>query len=334
MDEIETQVGETKNKPIMVSVCVVTYNHGRYIGECLDHILGQKRDFEIEVLIHDDASTDNAQEVIRGYQERYPDIIKSILRAENQYSKGITNISGAFNFPRAVGKYVALTDGDDYWCDPEKLKKQVSYMEAHPECVFTFHSAKVISEDGALVNGELMRPYKQSCVVKPEELVDKAVGSPFASFLLRREIVEKLPDYYVDCPVGDRPLELMAAAAGDSYYFDEPMSVYRFAIGGSWTESQMTGDYIRKQEKFAEDFWKMYRRFDEATGGRFHEAAMRAGERNEFLTKVNVRDFKEIFKPENKAFFSELNFRDRFFIGFEYRMPKLYKWLRNRKNGR
>ncbi len=334
MSKVETEVKSENDMPVMVSVCVVTYNHGKYIGTCLDHILGQNRDFRIEVLIHDDASTDNAQEVIRSYQERYPDIIKPILRTENQYSKGITNISGAFNFPRAKGKYVALTDGDDYWCDPDKLKKQVEYMEANPGCVFTFHSAKVVTEDGSLVNGELMRPYKQSRVVKPEELVDKTVGSPFASFLLRREIVEKLPDYYVDCPVGDRPLELMAAAAGDSYYFDEPMSVYRFSIGGSWTQSQMTGDYVKKQKKFALDLFRMYRSFDEETGGRFHDAAMRAARRNEFLTNVNVRDFKEIYKAENKEFYSELNFRDRFFIGFEYRMPGLYTWLRNRKNGR
>ena len=60
---------------IMVSVCVVTYNHGKYIGTCLDHILRQRRKFRIEILIHDDASTDGAQEVIRAYQKRYPDII-------------------------------------------------------------------------------------------------------------------------------------------------------------------------------------------------------------------------------------------------------------------
>lgn len=78
---------------IMVSVCVVTYNHGKYIGTCLDHILRQRRKFRIEILIHDDASTDGAQDVIRAYQKRYPDIIKPILRVENQYSQGITNIS-------------------------------------------------------------------------------------------------------------------------------------------------------------------------------------------------------------------------------------------------
>lgn len=316
---------------IMVSVCVVTYNHGKYIGTCLDHILNQVRDFKIEILIHDDASTDNAQEIIREYEKKYPEMIKAILRKENQYSKGITNISGAFNFPRAKGKYVALTDGDDYWCDPEKLKKQVAYMDAHPECGFTFHSAKVVTEDGSLVNGQLMRPYKHSCVVKPEELVDKAVGAPFASFLLRREIVENLPDYYVDCPVGDRPLELMAAAFGDSFYFDEPMSVYRFSIAGSWTESQMTGDYVKKQKKFAEEMWRMYKSFDEATGGRFHDEAMKAAKRNEFLTHINLRDFNEIYSSENKEFYRELNLRDRFFIGFEYHMPGLYNWLRKKK---
>lgn len=318
---------------ILVSVCVVTYNHGKYIGTCLDHILRQRRKFRIEILIHDDASTDGAQEVIRAYQKRYPDIIKPILRVENQYSQGITNISGAFNFPRAVGKYVALTDGDDYWCDDYKLQRQVEYMEAHPECGFTFHSAKVVNEDGALVNGELMRPYHESRVVKPAELVDKAIGSPFASFLLRREIVEKLPDYYVDCPVGDRPLELMAADFGDSYYFDEPMSVYRFGIRGSWTENQMNGDYVEKQQKYAADMWKMYHRFDAETGGRFHEACEHAGRRVEFLTAVNTRNFDLIYRPENADFLQELSRHDRFFIDFEHRFPKLYHGLRRLKSG-
>lgn len=316
------------NAPVMVSVCVVTYNHGRFIGECLDHILKQKRDFKIEILIHDDASTDNAQEVIKAYQKRYPDIVKPILRVENQYQKGITNISGAFNFPRAVGRYIALTDGDDYWCDPYKLKRQVEYMEKHPECMFSFHAAKVVTEDGSFVNGALMRPYRESRVVSPVELVDKAVGTPFASFLLRREVVEILPDYYVDCPVGDRPLELMAAAKGSAYYIDEPLSVYRFGIRGSWTENQMSGDYVKKQQKFSEDLWRMYRRFDEETGGRFHEAAMNAARRNEFLTNVNIRNFKEIYKPENRKFREELSLHDRFFIGFEHCLPHVYRGLR------
>lgn len=317
----------------MVSVCIVTYNHAKYIGECLEHILSQKRDFRIEILIHDDASTDGAQEVILKWQKRYPDIIKPILRTENQYSRGITNITGAFNIPRAVGKYVAVMDGDDYWCDAHKLEKQVRYMEQHPECVFTFHAAKVEAEHGALVNASLMRPYIGSRVVTPQELVDKAVGTPFASFMLRRDILMPLPEYYFDCPVGDRPLELIAAAHGDAYYFDEPMSVYRFGIGGSWTESQMTGDYRRKQELYAERMRKTYEAFDVSTNGRFHVEAVRAADRVKFLTEVNTRNFTEIYKDKNKAFRAELSLHDRFFIGMEYRMPWLYHMLRSIRNG-
>ncbi len=313
-----------------VSVCVVTYNHAKYIGTCLDHILSQKGGIRFEILIHDDASTDGAQEIIRSYQKRYPDIIRPILRTENQYSRGITNISGAFNFPRAAGKYVAVMDGDDYWCDDYKLKKQVSYMDAHPECMFTFHAARVVNEDGAFVNAALMRPYTSSRVLAGAELVDKSTGAPFASFLLRRSVVEKLPDYYTECPVGDRPLELMAAAAGSAYYFDEPMSVYRFSIRGSWTSSQMSGDVIRKQREFADRMEKTYQDFDRETGGRFHAEAERAARRLRFLTEVNLRSFREIYKKENRCFLKELNRRDRFFLRFEAVFPGLYRALQKR----
>lgn len=319
------------NEGILVSVCVVTYNHGRYLKTCLDSILSQERDFRIEILIHDDASSDDAQQIIRSYQERYPEMIRPILRVENQYSRGIRNISGAYNFPRARGKYIALLDGDDYWCDREKLKKQTLYMESHPACGFTFHSARVVTEDGRLVNGALMRPYRKSRVISPSQLVDKAVGSPFGSFLIRREIVAELPDYYVQCPVGDRPLELMCAAFGESYYFDEPMSVYRFSVRGSWTENQMSGDLEAKQRLFAAEMKETYRSFDLETNGRFHREAERAAARNTFLTRVNVRDFPSIFSRENRGFYKELSIRDRFFIQFQYRLPGLYQWLREKR---
>lgn len=76
-----------------VSICCITYNHAPYIRSALDGFLMQKTDFTYEILIHDDASTDGTADIIREYTARYPDIIKPILREENQYSKGISNIS-------------------------------------------------------------------------------------------------------------------------------------------------------------------------------------------------------------------------------------------------
>ena len=125
---------------ITVSICCVTYNHGEYIKQALDSFLAQKTRFNIEILIHDDASTDNTPQIIEKIEKKYPTIIKPIYQKENQFSKGIP-ISMTFNFPRARGKYIALCEGDDYWTDPYKLQKQVDFLEANPEYVLTADNA-------------------------------------------------------------------------------------------------------------------------------------------------------------------------------------------------
>lgn len=123
----------------LVSVCTLTYNHMPYIRQCIEGVLMQRTTFPIELIVHDDASTDGTAGIIREYQERYPDIIISILQKENQYSKHIP-ISATYVWPKIRGKYVAICEGDDYWTDPLKLQKQVDYLEAHPDCglVYTF----------------------------------------------------------------------------------------------------------------------------------------------------------------------------------------------------
>ena len=314
---------------VMVSICVVTYQHAKYIRQALDSFLAQKCDFDFEILIHDDASTDGAADIIAEYEQRYPDKIRAILQKENQYSQGITNISGAFNFPRARGKYIALCDGDDYWCDENKLAIQVAYMEKHLDCMLCVHSAKVVNDNGDFIDRNLMRPYQKNTVLSPKQVLDKKGAFAFGSMLLRKEVVEDLPRYYVDCPVGDRPLELMAIERGNVYYIDRPMSAYRFNGAGSWTSSMKSGDYQRKQEVYARQMSKMYKEFDQKTNCRFHREAVLAAHRLFFLTRVNLRDFTSIYQPKHRRFYRELPRRERFFIAFEYRLPTLYRLMQN-----
>lgn len=118
------------SQEILVSVCCAAYNHSAYIRQCLDGFIMQKTNFRFEVLIHDDASTDGTQDIIREYEMKYPDIIKPIYQEENQYCKG-GKISLRFNIPRAKGKYIAFCEGDDYWIDPLKLQKQVDFLESN-----------------------------------------------------------------------------------------------------------------------------------------------------------------------------------------------------------
>ena len=108
--------GENVKDAIMVSIVCNAYNQEKYISEAIESFLMQKTNFEFEVLIHDDASTDHTPDIIRSYERKYPDIIFPIYQTKNQYSQGI-HITPKYQIPRARGKYIALCEGDDYWTD-------------------------------------------------------------------------------------------------------------------------------------------------------------------------------------------------------------------------
>lgn len=322
------KMAQTVEHEVMVSICCITFNQESYIRDALDGFVSQKTDFKYEVLIHDDASTDKTADIIREYQEKYPEMIKPILQTENQYSKGLTNVSGTWNFPRAKGKYIAMCEGDDYWTDENKLKRQVDYMEAHPDCSMVFHSAKV-EVQGTAVTESMMRPYKKSRVVTPEEIIDKTSGYPTASLLFRTEMVKNLPDFYNHAPIADIPLQLLAANMGYAYYMDEPMCVYRLGGAASWTTLMKQGNYEKKQQDYAKAMKVMYKGFDEFSGKRFHETVARAWKRLYFLTQVNTKHYDVVLDKKNRNFYRELNIRTRFFIRFEAMAPRLYNWLQN-----
>ena len=124
----------------LVSICCLTYNHAPFIKDCLDGFLAQKTSFPIEILIHDDASTDGTDVIIKEYAERNPNVIFPLFEKENQYSKGFRgSMDIEFNYSRARGKYIAYCEGDDYWTDPLKLQKQVDFLESHPDYSVCFH---------------------------------------------------------------------------------------------------------------------------------------------------------------------------------------------------
>mgnify|MGYP000882014727 CR=1 FL=1 len=123
----------------LVSICSITYNHEPFIRECLEGFLMQKTTFPVEIIIHDDASTDKTAEIIKEYELKYPNLFKPIYQVENQFSKKQGSIYARFVYPKVIGKYIALCEGDDYWIDPLKLQKQVDFLEANPEYVLTSH---------------------------------------------------------------------------------------------------------------------------------------------------------------------------------------------------
>lgn len=219
------------NKPL-VSICCLAYNHEKYISECLDGFLMQKVDFDFEILIHDDASTDNTAEIIKIYQTKYPEIIKPIYQKENQYSKGVSP-TFKYNFPRSKGKYIAMCEGDDYWTDPFKLQKQVDFLETHKDYIIT--SGGYISKHNGLKRNIIMES-----ISGIEEETD--AGFTFnlesggwltktltAVFRNRSDIFKKLNQYTYS---RDIHLFYHLLKEGKGYYHKEIFGLYNIHDGG------------------------------------------------------------------------------------------------------
>ena len=132
---------------IIVSISCVTYNHAPYIRQCLDGFLAQECNFQYEILIHDDASIDGTQEIIKEYAAKHPDIFKPMLQTINQYSQSVRGMNATFNLPRVKGKYIALCEVDDYWTDPFKLQKQVDFLENNDDYVACQHHRIILDQD-------------------------------------------------------------------------------------------------------------------------------------------------------------------------------------------
>jgi glycosyltransferase involved in cell wall biosynthesis len=128
----------SKTPAPVVTILCTTYNHERYIAGAIRGFLSQQTKFSFEILIHDDASTDGTQAVIRHWQKKYPSIIRSVLQTENQTSRGVRPTELLWKLAR--GKYVAHCEGDDYWLHPLKLAKQVGFLEQHSEFSCSAHN--------------------------------------------------------------------------------------------------------------------------------------------------------------------------------------------------
>lgn len=227
------------NSDVLVSVCCITYNHAPYIRQCLDGFIMQKTNFKFEILIHDDASTDGTADIIREYEAKYPNILKPIYQTENQYSKG-KNISATYNWPRAVGKYVAMCEGDDYWTDPLKLQKQVDFMEAHLECAVCFHPVMVHDQRTGDEYPDTLTKVPQITTIHDLARLSNYMHSPSIMYRYNPE-VHRTMEQFGRIGVGDYLSHMLYAENGNICKLPDYMAVYRQGVG-VWTGPNSDGE--------------------------------------------------------------------------------------------
>jgi len=215
-----------------VSVYCTVYNHGNYLRSALEGFVRQKTDFDFEVFVHDDASTDNSADIIREYAEKYPNIIKPIIQSENQMSKGVKIFSNIL-LPQMKGEYIASCEGDDYWCDDEKLQKQVDYLDAHPEYTACVHNTMV--EDLFANKKHRMFDVEEDKDVTFEEAI-QSKSYHTSSLMYRAEYAHIRPDFFQKAKTfGDAPLAILLTYKGKVRFLKDIMSVYRHGTEGSWS---------------------------------------------------------------------------------------------------
>ena len=208
-----------------VSVCVVTYNHENYIRDCLQSLVAQQTNFQFEVVVADDCSSDTTREVVREYAENYPHIVRYIFHPKN--------IGPAPNYTfvheQALGEYIAHMDGDDYAL-PGKLQAQADYLDEHPNCSMVWHRMKlhnvgknVLVDD--LINPLLLPPggFTRSDVIR--YITIGMNSSKMYRAALRDIELPEFPvvDYFINV---EQIMNGVAAFVGD-----KPLGVYRVGIG-------------------------------------------------------------------------------------------------------
>lgn len=228
------QYSEALHDSTLVSISCLTYNHAKYIEKCLDGFIMQKTSFVFEVIVHDDASTDNTASIIREYEQKFPDIIKPIYQIKNQYSRGVT-IGKNFIYPRARGKYIALCEGDDYWIDPYKLQKQVDFLEANPDYVLSNSDVDVFYSDTrkvTLAENKRIKAKNRTGTVTGMDIITNDYYVRTLTTLFRKDVLfeylnsEASEKYYNKLMMGDRPLWIFLAHKGKFHYLPESTGIY------------------------------------------------------------------------------------------------------------
>lgn len=272
-----------------LSICCITYNHEKFIAQALEGFVNQKTNFDFEIVVADDYSTDNTRKICLEYQNKYPDKIRLLL---NQ-----ANIGSMANFLKALkackSKYIALCDGDDYWCDENKLQKQVDFLETNLDYVLcftrgiihnTFYQTKQVNLDFETGKELTIRHF----INGNDQLTATAV--------IRNKSQHGLPDYFSQSPFGDVLLYLWLMFGNNSKAFCLPdvTAVYRIHGGGVHGHHHESKEKLIKAYKMHLVFYELLKNnlFQNEYKKELNEAVIKTVS---IITRL-CRDEKKFFK--------------------------------------
>lgn len=289
---------------ITVTIHCFVYNQEKYISRCLDSFLSQLVNFNVEILVHDDCSSDGSKAIIGEYYKKYPNIIKPIFEEKNVYSKtgNFLEIAEMLN-NQSKGKFIAICEGDDYWIDPLKLFLQASVLDNFSNCSFCVHRVKVSSDDS---NYELKDNFIPSFKMTTKFLNDKRFisiihdGYSFqtSSYFFRKSdydaLLEKKPQYMRLMPTDDEVIIRHFGSLGDTCFIDRTMSTYLQFTAGSWSKEHKD----KKNDTKRSQYLRAVNEFDIYTKYKYAASCKKMILKTEVFSLMDSKKYDEIFKSK------------------------------------
>ena len=233
-------------EPLLSVVCI-TYNHEKYIRQCLDGILMQKTNFPFEIVISDDVSKDETHNIIKTYAN-------NVLNVEIRDVSPSNNLGVINNWRHAHdcirGKYVAYCEGDDYWIDDNKLQKQVDYLESHPECGMCITDFRIQVDTQSAKSkpafGSLSFPKP---IIFQEHLFNAGYIGPM-TWVYRAELFRGFNYSEMNLTDASFALALDYFATSKVVYLDDVTSVYRTHSGSAANQGDNKKEFIYNRGVF------------------------------------------------------------------------------------
>lgn len=311
-------------KEILVSVLCLCYNHVNLIKYALEGFVKQKTNFNYEVIIHDDLSTDGSQDIIREYENNYPYLLRVIYQDENQYSKGVNIIEDIMK-PLAKGKYIALCEGDDYWTDMCKLQKQVNFMEAHTDYSLCVHKCTQLTlTDNTQIEIPVLN---KSCDINVSEAIIQGGGFfPTCSFLYRNNFSTNRRWGTGIC--GDYQILLNCVMNGKVRFIADNMGVHTYLNSGSWSSTIQQNR--EKYYNFRMQLIESLHLLDKDTNFIYSDAINKKIKKIIFYIDLDYfKNYKKLLGRDNKEFFDEFSIRVKIAIILKAFIPRTYDIIKN-----
>lgn len=242
------------NKP-SVSVVMITYGHEKYIKQAINSVLAQKTSFPVEVIIANDCSPDNTDNIVKEIID-IPNNFELKYTCHKKNKGMIANHQWAIS--QAKGKYIAICDGDDYWINENKLQTQFDFMESHPDYSICCHNFKIL-KDNTLYEESFFDNLDIKETSTNVDLSKNNIIPTLSAFFINKQV--EFPTWSKDAPLGDLILFLNIAKYGKIKYFDEKWAVYRQNVG-VWHKNKV--DYL-KMIKMYENISNDYRYMPEVS---------------------------------------------------------------------